>query len=401
MQLSQQQQLNLLANTPFGTNAANIPIHFPAYKEGVSYTKRVPNCQKCGQHGRKARLKGHKRVCPFKDCNCQKCQVVTERQKLMAEQIKTRRRQRKNADLTCQKQLNAAALTGQLSYLNLNMLYKQLANGQTTDENTAVKAEQPAISSPSTLDLQSGVQFSAPNTAITSSAFSTLNSIAPAINSFNGLPQGETSPQIASSPLSTIGTEMSLSPQIHPRAQSFDYGALNSGATGPTSLLNSQLLSSLVSAAAVPAVVSQAQSPNALGLEMTPPQSAGLVAPIPVNPVTTTATGGIQNSANLEQLAQLINLLCQQQQQPVVQPQLLPLLANSSLLQPIVSQALSTTQQPSLNDLLLYSKLMPSELSPPPEESQSRLANGFLMPNGVSAASMLPKANGFVDVLSV
>ncbi|VDK55336.1 unnamed protein product [Anisakis simplex] len=62
----------------------------------VSYTKRVPNCQKCGQHGRKSRLKGHKRICPYRDCNCAKCQVVSERQKLMADQIKIRRRQRKD-----------------------------------------------------------------------------------------------------------------------------------------------------------------------------------------------------------------------------------------------------------------------------------------------------------------
>ncbi|PIO67802.1 DM DNA binding domain protein, partial [Teladorsagia circumcincta] len=34
--------------------------------------ERVPNCQKCGQHGQKSRLKGHKRLCPFKDCLCAK-----------------------------------------------------------------------------------------------------------------------------------------------------------------------------------------------------------------------------------------------------------------------------------------------------------------------------------------
>lgn len=90
------------------------------------FLERVPNCQKCGQHGRKSRLKGHKRVCPFKDCNCPKCQVVTERQKLMADQIKIRRRQRKDTlmNLTREKitaTLNAAAAVaaaGPLPYLN-------------------------------------------------------------------------------------------------------------------------------------------------------------------------------------------------------------------------------------------------------------------------------------------
>ncbi|KAK6023123.1 DM DNA binding domain protein [Ostertagia ostertagi] len=40
--------------------------------DNPSYSKRVPNCQKCGQHGQKSRLKGHKRLCPFKDCLCPK-----------------------------------------------------------------------------------------------------------------------------------------------------------------------------------------------------------------------------------------------------------------------------------------------------------------------------------------
>ncbi|KAI1706573.1 DM DNA binding domain-containing protein [Ditylenchus destructor] len=58
--------------------------------------ERVPNCQKCAQHGKKARLKGHKRYCAYKECSCAKCQVISERQKLMADQIKIRRRQSKD-----------------------------------------------------------------------------------------------------------------------------------------------------------------------------------------------------------------------------------------------------------------------------------------------------------------
>lgn len=42
-----------------------------------SIAERVPNCQKCGQHGRKSRLKGHKRVCPFRDCNCAKVYIYS------------------------------------------------------------------------------------------------------------------------------------------------------------------------------------------------------------------------------------------------------------------------------------------------------------------------------------
>jgi hypothetical protein len=61
------------------------------YEQG--FLKRIPNCQKCREHGQQSRVKGHKRVCPFRDCDCSKCQLVTERQRLMANQIKMRRRQ--------------------------------------------------------------------------------------------------------------------------------------------------------------------------------------------------------------------------------------------------------------------------------------------------------------------
>ncbi|CAD6189721.1 unnamed protein product [Caenorhabditis auriculariae] len=57
--------------------------------------ERRPNCQRCAQHNVVNRLKGHKRSCPFKECGCPKCQVVVERQKLMADQIKLRRRQKR------------------------------------------------------------------------------------------------------------------------------------------------------------------------------------------------------------------------------------------------------------------------------------------------------------------
>ncbi|CAD5231823.1 unnamed protein product [Bursaphelenchus xylophilus] len=67
-------------------------------------SERMPHCQRCAQHNVKNRLRGHKQVCPFKDCTCPKCLVVIERQRLMADQIKLRRLQKKQRTKMLQKQ---------------------------------------------------------------------------------------------------------------------------------------------------------------------------------------------------------------------------------------------------------------------------------------------------------
>ncbi|KAE9419492.1 hypothetical protein Angca_004329, partial [Angiostrongylus cantonensis] len=123
--------------------------------------ERVPNCQKCGQHGRKSRLKGHKRICPFKECKCAKCQVVSERQKLMADQIKIRRRQRKDSIMNLQRdQLTstinaAAALSGQMNFGlgGLSLLYSQLKQQVSTQSFlTSPTSSDGSSYSPSTIN---------------------------------------------------------------------------------------------------------------------------------------------------------------------------------------------------------------------------------------------------------
>ena len=63
--------------------------------------ERKPSCALCKNHGIRSNRKGHKRLCPFSNCDCEPCVKGRKRRVVMREQVRLRRKQMKDIGRRC------------------------------------------------------------------------------------------------------------------------------------------------------------------------------------------------------------------------------------------------------------------------------------------------------------
>lgn len=99
------------ANLLLSSNATNNSSNANSSSDQSNKSKRNPLCSRCRNHGKTAQVKGHKRHCEYRECQCDGCELVHARQLVSAAQIKRRRYQKQDEECGRHVEISPPVLT--------------------------------------------------------------------------------------------------------------------------------------------------------------------------------------------------------------------------------------------------------------------------------------------------